>query len=136
MRILWLDDYRNPFLNKERKVPLIKGTLYWVRSYEEFVEWINKFGLPDVVSFDHDLSDQHYAPQEYWGDYEKSKAYQEAQTYTEKTGADCAKFLIQFCMDNNRDLPVWYVHSANPVGADNIRAWLTNFEKHQHAIRV
>lgn len=132
-KLLWLDDIRNPFLDNEGKVGSIKEihhAIHWVLNYDQFVEYINKFGLPDIISFDHDIGEDQYTPEEYWDDYEKSKAYQEAQTYQDKTGMDCAKYLVEYCMDNNLELPVFYVHSANPVGADNIRGLLTNFKKH------
>lgn len=128
-KILWLDDYRNPFLNIEGKVPNIDGVIEWVLNYDEFTLWINKFGLPDVISFDHDLADEHYTPEEFWFPYEKSKEYQDAQIYKEKTGMDCAKFLVDYCIDNNVKLPNFYVHSANPVGANNILGLLTNYVK-------
>jgi hypothetical protein len=128
-KILWLDDLRNPFINLEGRVPNIEGSIEWVLNYEQFVQWINKFGLPDVISFDHDLADEHYTPEEYWYDYEVSKNYQNAQNYQEKTGMDCAKWLIDYCIDNNLKLPSFFVHSANPVGADNIRCILENFIK-------
>lgn len=127
--LLWLDDLRNPFLNIEGKVPTEEGTIIWVLNYDEFTQYIEKFGLPDIISFDHDLGEEHYTPEEYWDDYEASKAYQEAQVYTEKTGFDCAKWLVDYCMDNNKELPKYYVHSANPVGADNIRGLLENYLK-------
>lgn len=101
--------------------------LVWVLNYEQFVQWIEKFGLPDIISFDHDLADQHYTPEEYWDDYDKSKEYQDAQNYTEKTGLDCAKWLVDYCIDNKKKMPTFYVHSANPVGADNIRGLLNNY---------
>lgn len=91
--------------------------LVWVLNYEQFVQWIEKFGLPDIISFDHDLADQHYTPEE----------YQDAQNYTEKTGLDCAKWLVDYCIDNKKKMPTFYVHSANPVGADNIRGLLNNY---------
>lgn len=127
MIILWLDDYRNPFLNVEKRVPQEKGTLIWVRNFEEFTQWIYLNGLPDVISFDHDLGDEHYTPEEYWNCYESSKSYQENQIYKEKTGKDCANWLVEYCLDNNNKLPIFYIHSANPVGADNIRLLLENF---------
>ena len=128
--ILWLDDLRNPFLDIEGKVPKVQGTIEWVLNYDQFVQWIAKFGLPDVISFDHDLADEHYTPEVYWKDYQVSKEYQDAQQYKEKTGMDCAKWLIEYCMDRNCQLPTWYIHSANPVGADNIRGLLENYDKH------
>ena len=129
MKILWLDDIRNPFLNIEGKVPKEPGTIEWVLNYEEFVFWIEKFGLPDIISFDHDLAFEHYVSQEYWSDYEKSKEYQESKTYQEKTGMDCTKWLIDYCIDKKKTLPKYYVHSANPVGAENIKSMLDNYKK-------
>lgn len=130
-KILWLDDLRNPFIDLEGKVPKVKGIVEWVLNYEQFVQWIEKFGLPDVISFDHDLADEHYTPEYFWNDYEESKKFQEwkGQTYQEKTGMDCAKWLIEYCLDNNKKLPKFFVHSANPVGADNIKKILENYIK-------
>ena len=130
MKILWLDDLRNPYIDLEGRVPKEKGVVEWVLNYEQFVQWIEKFGLPEVISFDHDLADEHYTPEIYWSDYKLSKEYQEAQNYQEKTGMDCAKWLVDYCMDNNLKLPKFYIHSANPVGADNIRGLLNNYNKH------
>lgn len=128
-KLLWLDDLRNPYINREGRCP--DGyDVDWVINYQQFCDWIEKFGLPDVISFDHDLADEHYTPEEYWTDYERSKAYQESQNYTEKTGMDCAKWLVEYCMDTKKRLPVFLVHSANPVGADNIRGLLENYSKH------
>lgn len=129
MKILWLDDLRNPFLDIEGKLPMLGGTVEWVLNYEQFTQWIEKFGLPDVISFDHDLADEHYTPKEYWQDYQLSKEYQESRDYQEKTGMDCAKWLIDYCIDNESPLPIYFVHSANPVGADNIRGILDNYKK-------
>jgi len=124
MKILWLDDARNPFIDLEGKVPKVKDSiLEWVLNYEQFVQWIEKYGLPDIISFDHDLADEHY---------EENKKYQEwrSETYQEKTGMDCAKWLVDYCIDNDKELPEFYVHSANPVGADNIKGILNNYIKH------
>jgi hypothetical protein len=119
-KILWLDDLRNPYLNIEGRVPEEDGTIEWVLNYKEFTEWINKYGLPYLISFDHDLAEEHYTPEEYWDDYDKSKAYQDSKNYVEKTGLDCAKWLINYCIKNKLNLPKFYSHSANPVGRDNI----------------
>lgn len=126
---LYLDDIRHNY----DSLQMLGYSVYkekWsiVRNYTEFVEWITKNGLPDIVSFDHDLADIHYTPKEYWNDYHLSKEYQEKLIYTEKTGLDCAKWLIDYCLDNNKKLPKYLVHSANPVGRDNIFYLLRNFE--------
>lgn len=129
--LLWLDDYRDPFLNTEKLVPVqLNLDIKWVVNYEEFVEWIKENGLPAAISYDHDLADEHYTPEEYWDDYTASKKYQDSKTYTEKTGLDCVKFIIEYIMDTNipeEDMPLTFVHSANPVGADNIRLLWRSF---------
>lgn len=133
MKILWLDDARNPFIDLEGKVPKVKDSiLEWVLNYEQFVQWIEKYGLPDIISFDHDLADEHYTPEYFWSNYEENKKYQEwrSETYQEKTGMDCAKWLVDYCIDNDKELPEFYVHSANPVGADNIKGILNNYIKY------
>ena len=48
----------------------------------------------------------------------------------EKTGLDCAKFLVEYCADENQPLPEYLVHSANPVGKKNIESFLENAKKH------
>lgn len=130
---LFLDDIRVP-----REVySYIPNNIYlannWsiVRNYEEFVKFIEKNGLPDLISFDHDLADEHYVPSHLWDDYEKSKEYQDSQSYREKTGQDCAKWLVNYCIDNKKPLPQFLVHSMNPVGADYIRNYLNNYLKNE-----
>jgi hypothetical protein len=52
-----------------------------VRSYNEFVAWIETNGLPDFISFDHDLG------------------LPKKQT-EELNGMSCAKWLVNYCLDN------------------------------------
>lgn len=131
-KLLWLDDLRNPYIDLEGKVPKIGINVEWVLNYEQFVQWIEKFGLPYAISFDHDLADEHYTPEYFWNDYEESKKFQDwkGETYKEKTGMHCANWLVNYCLDNKLKLPVFYVHSANPVGADNIKGLLENYIKY------
>lgn len=91
-----------------------------VKNYKEFTEWILTNGIPDMISFDHDLSPSHYTPKELWSDYEKSKEWQDKQIHSEPTGAGCSLWLFNHCVDNNLELPYCIVHSANPVGRDKI----------------
>jgi hypothetical protein len=134
---LFLDDIRQPYEVGNYISPIELRVFYrkeqWeiVRNYKEFCEFISKNGLPELISFDHDLADEHYTPQEYWHNYEVSKAYQESQNYKEKTGMDCAKWLVDYCIVNSQPLPKFFIHSMNPVGAENIRVLLNNFQKHQ-----
>ena len=128
--LLWLDDQRNPFLDLEKKVPLgnNKWNINWVRNFTEFTKWIEFYGLPDAISFDHDLADEHYTPAYFWNDYEESKKYQDwkKKTYKHRTGENCAKWLVDYCIDNEKKLPETFVHSANPVGVDYILKVLQN----------
>ena len=95
-----------------------------VRSYGQFIKWIKENGLPEFISFDHDLGDvpklREELPIEEWFDLENNR---------ELTGMDCAKWLVNYCLDNNVSLPKWAVHSANPAGYDNIKGLLLSFEK-------
>lgn len=78
----------------------------WVvaRDYHEFKllvqDWIGTED-PLFISFDHDLDPDH-------------------------SGMDCAKMLA----DAGVVPDGWKVHSANPVGAENIRNFLQNWEDH------
>jgi hypothetical protein len=128
-KLLWLDDYRNPFNEPDWLVfsPIPRPyEVHWVKSYDEFVKWITKNGLPDGICFDHDLADEHYHPDMYVSKEEYNKHY---NTFKEKTGYQAAKWLVDYCIDNNLDLPKFNVQSANPVGKENIFGLLRNYSK-------
>ena len=80
MQKLYLDDLRP-----------IPQDFVGLRSYTEFVAYIEANNLPDFISFDHDLG-------------------------IEESGYDCAKWLVNYCLDHNLRLPEFEVHSQNPVG--------------------
>ena len=92
MTRLFLDDLR----------PIPDGHI-GLRSYTEFVSYITDKGMPDFISFDHDLG-------------------------LEESGYDCAIWLVNYCLDNTLRLPQFDVHSQNPVGKENILALLNNFK--------
>ena len=123
-KALYLDDQRTPTDTLPNYEPW-----YVVRNYNEFVDWISKNGMPDFVSFDHDLADEHIE------DYFRQKLEQGYQNpnyaeYTEKTGLDCAKWLVDYCQSNNIPICGCSVHSHNPVGAANIHSLINGFKKH------
>jgi 3-mercaptopyruvate sulfurtransferase SseA len=120
---LFLDDVREVEDVTWVKLPKVEWTI--VRNYDDFVKAINKNGLPDLVSFDHDLGAEHY-PQTA-EDLCKPIDYSK---YKEKTGYTCATFLVSYCLDNNLNLPKYLIHSMNPVGAENISSLLKSFEKY------
>lgn len=123
-KLLWLDDIRDPTTEKWNNeiakyiINPLTVDIIWVKNYNEFVKYLNKYNLPNIISFDHDLADEHY-------DYFE----EEVGKYEEKTGMDCCKFLVNYCLDNNLELPQFNIHSANPVGAENMRKYLVNFLK-------
>ena len=45
----------------------------------------------------------------------------------EKSGYECAKWLVQYCLENDLDLPFCYVHSQDVVEQDNINHLLKNY---------
>ncbi|WP_363315998.1 cyclic-phosphate processing receiver domain-containing protein [Chryseobacterium sp.] len=113
-RLLFLDDIRYPaeVYQYTQQGIFLRKDWHIVRNYDQFVNRILKKGLPEMISFDHDLADENYR---------KSNA--------EKTGYDCVKWLIDYCLDNGIDLPKFYCHSMNPVGKENIISLLKNFKK-------
>ncbi|WP_133548259.1 cyclic-phosphate processing receiver domain-containing protein [Salegentibacter sp. 24] len=80
-----------------------------VRSYDEFVAYIQKNGLPDFISFDNDL-----------GLNELGEVAPD--------GYAAAKWLVYESSLDLRDLR-FKVHSANPVAAEQIRGLLNNYIK-------
>ena len=111
------------FLDDERKDPtIVHNNLRglgpgvgkannWViaRDYHQFIDIIkNNFDNINFISFDHDISSYDINGKEL-------------------TGKDAADFLINYCMDNNRKLPDWFVHSDNTGGNKNVRQLLTNY---------
>jgi hypothetical protein len=123
-RALYLDDTRTP-------TTTIPGYEPWhvVRNYHEFVAWITEHGVPDLISFDHDLADEHM------NDYFSQVAlngfqYPTYENYQEKTGLDCARWLAEHIEANNLQLKSVSVHSHNPVGATNIQSYINGFKKH------
>ena len=113
MKQLWLDDIRIP----------PSYDWLWVRTYEQFVEAIEDLGCPDMISFDHDLG----AKVPVW--WHREDGGYDKEIMNEQTGYDCAKWLVDYCMDNKTKLPSFKVHSANPVGKENIEKLLNNFMK-------
>lgn len=128
-KLLWLDDVRNPWdlmwLNYITKniVRTDQIEITWVKNYNEFVDEIVDNGLPDIVSFDHDLADEHYV-------YSPTEEIYKQADYMEATGYDCAKFLVDYCQIHEKDLPQWHCHSWNPMGKKFIISLLSNFNKH------
>ena len=127
--LLWLDDRRNPYdYNYLEQFSPLRGEykVVWVRSYDEFTKWITKNGLPDGICFDHDLGMQVAISARELGMSKKKSRFLKSK---EKTGYDCAKWLVDYCIDTRTPPPVYSIQSANVVGAENIDSLLKNFLK-------
>ncbi|EOR9074226.1 cyclic-phosphate processing receiver domain-containing protein [Escherichia coli] len=97
---MFLDDIRDP----EKYYP--NQNMVLCRDYESACAYVNEHGLPQFISFDHDLGDV--------GE-------------DEKTGYSFAKFLIDYMVENNISTGFDYIiHSSNPVGKVNIDTYLQN----------
>lgn len=119
-KLLWLDDFRRPedFIktggNLDGSGNLDGGggngkvcaeyDITWVKNYEEFCKYINANGLPDIICFDHDLRE-------------------------EKSGYDCAKFVVTYCQAHQLDIPEFEIQSSNVVGKENIRGVLNGWHR-------
>lgn len=121
---LFLDDVRLPKQVTWINLPLVEWTI--VRNYSQFTTTILRDGLPQFISFDNDLAEEHYNPAMYSEDVnEYNKLY---ETFAEKTGYDCAKWLVEYCIEHNQPIPDYSVHSMNPIGKKNIISYIENFK--------
>lgn len=81
------------------------------RSFEEAVNFVKQNGIPTFISFDHDLGS-------------------DSNNNVLKTGYDFAKWLVDMDIENIYKFPenfTFDIHSANPIGRNNINAILKNY---------
>ena len=69
----------------------------WARTYDEAIKILSSWHI-GIIDFDHDLGE-------------------------EKTGYDIAKYIVE----NNISIHGFRIHSANPVGSNNIYKLLTHY---------
>jgi len=117
--ILFLDDMRNPSDVTWVYFPRSAEDTIIARNIEEFTSYITEHGVPKFVCFDHDLADSHY------GD-------QNCEYSDEKTGYHCAKFLVDYCHDNDLSFPDYVIHSMNPVGKENIIQYINSAKRNNY----
>jgi len=104
---LYLDDLRMPhqsgYVDSEWTV---------VRSVADFKKYILTHGIPNIISFDHDL-----------GEDQNQKEM--------PSGYDAIKWLVDFDQKFSKTPGNWEirVHSANPVGRENILHYYQNYKK-------
>lgn len=92
------------------------------------MEYITNNGLPDLISFDHDLADGHYHNSLQEGKI--NYAITDFDDEYNRTGYHCAQFLVEYCAITRQKLPNFIVHSMNPVGSENIQKLLENYKKY------
>lgn len=92
------------------------------RSSNEAKKLIEEKGCPEFIFFDHDLAEEHYTAD--WSNHAKFQS-------TRETGHDFAKWLIYKDIEARGSLiPAnfgFYVHSMNPIGAENIRSIVSSY---------
>lgn len=140
---LFLDDIRFP---KDARVHPIRGKIitgyslseisgipndnwFIVRSYDEFVKCIERHGIPNAVSFDHDLHDEHM---QHYFDVTTKTGKIEYERFQNKTGKHCAEFLVDKIKNLGQDINIkMFVHSANIWGVEEIRKTLSTLSNDQ-----
>jgi len=115
---LYLDDVRTPF---------DEGWTV-VRNYKEFVTAIEEFGVPDLVSFDHDLAEEHM--KDYFLHQYNGEKFIDYDSFKIETGRECVEYLINYCIRKNKPLKEVTVHSANELGSENIQAIVKQFQRY------
>jgi hypothetical protein len=126
---IYLDDIRTP--DDER----------WIicRNYNEFVNKVDEIGLDNIetISLDHDLGET--AIREYFKNVTNNYIL-DYDNIHEKTGYDCAKWLVEKSIETGVNLPTILTHSANPIGSANIMGYINNYLKNrrlpQNCVRV
>lgn len=120
---LFLDDERIPegaYRYTNMPVYILHDWIV-VKNYDEFTEYIKLNGIPNMISFDHDLVYEHY---NYNG---QSKIN---YNVGEKTGYHCAQWLINHCLDGEISIPlVILIHSMNVSGSENIKSLFDTYNK-------
>lgn len=112
MKKLFLDDIRSIEMVYDKSM---EPEFDIVRTYDDFVKYINKNGLPDFISFDNDLGldkNGEVAPD----------GYAAAKWLVYESGLDLINLKFN-------------VHSANPVAAKQIEGLLTNYINHLRKLR-
>ena len=96
-----------------------------VRTYNQFVKWINDNGMPELVSFGHDLTEEHYEIVCACGSSEDFP-----EEFEDETGHDCVLYLIEYAKDHPAEkFPEVMVHSMNPYGSERIHDTINRYNK-------
>lgn len=89
------------FIDDLRESPDV--TFFVARSTNQAIKIINEFGWPEFMSLDHDLG-----------------------------GEDTTMVFLKRLVNEiwtDQPIPEYLIHSANPVGSDNIRSFMQSWKK-------
>lgn len=117
---IYLDDIRTP----------IEEDWIVCRDYNDFVKCVSEVGLDNIsmISLDHDLGET--AIREYFKNVRTNYILDYANIH-EKTGYDCAKWIVDESINTDITLPLIMTHSANPIGSANIIGYINNYLKNK-----
>lgn len=118
---IYLDDVRTPLDHESWVI---------VRNYDEFVQKVTELGLENIelITLDHDLGD---SAMKEWHENVSVNYTLNYDNITEKTGMDCAKWLVNQWLDGKPVVDV-YTHSANAIGSANIIGYINNYKHVNH----
>lgn len=128
---LFLDDERNPYDSRTMAYMKMRGgpdykNMIWevAKNFEEFQLIVDQKGIPEFISYDHDLSSEHYDVSMYHGE----DAYNEKSVnFTEKTGRECAEYLCSKLQGAPH--PRYIIHSMNPLAVSRITGVIRDYNK-------
>jgi hypothetical protein len=125
---LFLDDTRMPkdayihnnnsLVSLNAKSDISDDDWVIVRNYTEFAQTLELLGMPEAVSFDHDLCYEHI---KHYFNTTVSTGVIEYGNLKEKTGMHCAQEFVRKWQElkQNKQLRV-FIHSANQYGVVEI----------------
>jgi hypothetical protein len=103
---LFIDDQREPTYAVDKIA----------RTSQEAIDWIKEFGMPNFISFDHDLG---------W--------HLDGNRSHDDTAMQVVDWIAKEWFMNRLDIPAdfsYHVHSQNPVGVANIKRAMENLLKY------
>ncbi len=115
---IFLDDRINPYDIFQRDMDFDYYNNDWtiVRTYDDFINLIENNDNINIISFDHDLTNDHY----------RQESNINYDNMTDKCGYHCLKYFLENKFNPNTKLKI---HSFNPEGKMNMKN-LINEHKH------
>ena len=119
--ILWIDDLRDP--NNHHYARKVQSYAHrnnlpvvWVKTSQEAIQCVQEYGLPVLMSLDHDLGVLDNGADDTTMYFLKWLAYD---------------WYMTACLpeDLRRPFPIWMIHSDNGPGRLNMDSFLTSLKK-------